>query len=99
MKIRTNYVSNSSSSSFCVLGVVCPEDYDINNYKCGNLLTEESGIYDYYGKIIFGARPNEMNDDETLMEFKTRIVEEMKKCGLEITIEDLRWIKDGGYDG
>jgi hypothetical protein len=82
-----------------VLGIVCPDDYDMKKYRCGDLLTEESGIYDYYDEIILGARPDKMKDNETLLEFKTRIVKEMKKCGLKVDVKDLGWIKDGGYDG
>ena len=103
MKIRTNYVSNSSSSSFCVLGVVGENDYDYYDDKIytGNgktILCIYNGISDYYDSIVIGASPNEMMENETLSEFKERICKDFKEHGIEVKPDELGWIIDGGMD-
>ena len=99
MKIRKGYVSNSSSSSFCVLGIYKPEDYDEYELTGGGLINYHYGIDNYYKQIILGASPESMKEDETLHDFKTRICEMFSKNGIEVKVEDLQWFLDGGYDG
>ena len=103
MKIRNGYVSNSSTSSFCVLGI----KYSDYKNKCDNydfvltdlIIDEFSGIYNYYGETIIGAVPQRMIEDETLLQFKQRICDDLKKIGINVTTNDLKWFIDGGYDG
>lgn len=101
MKVRIGYVSNSSSSSFCILGIKTPEhiedEYDIKYY--GDILTYEYGIYNYYNQYFIGAKPSCMKDNETLLEFKQRICEALKKNNIDVKPEDLQWFTDGGYEG
>lgn len=114
MKIRNGYVSNSSSSSFCILGVELPGYSEISG-NVGNLtrdrydeikdgafdgdLTMYSGIADYSEESTFiGKYPSSMKDDETLLEFKERILKEINSIGFEFTINDIAWYVDGGYD-
>lgn len=39
-----------------------------------------------------------MKDDETLLEFKQRVVAAFKQIGFDISIGELSWIVDGGND-
>lgn len=57
------------------------------------------GIEEYYDSKLIGIGPEGMKEDETLSEFKGRIVTELKKLGVEVSKEDLSWYVDGGYDG
>ncbi len=104
MKIRSGFVSNSSSSSFCILGVSASnKDYkkvsDIPyNERNENTLTYESGINDSEEKYI-GFNPERMRDDETLGQFKDRIIAAAEKIGIVIEKKNLDWITDGGYNG
>lgn len=98
MKIRSGFVSNSSSSSFCILGFTAKDDEEVGRMK-SELLREESAISEYDDSRYIGAWPDSMKNDETLLQFKERIIEELKKFGIERKVEDLGWITDGGYNG
>jgi hypothetical protein len=100
MKIRNGFVSNSSSSSFCILGVqTTQEEYDKVCSMENTTLNTECGINEWDNSVYVGFNPEGMKDDETLLQFKTRLIEEMKKAGLTYKIEDLYWKTDGGYNG
>jgi hypothetical protein len=101
MKIRSGFVSNSSSSSFCILGkTVTSEEYD-RAYTVrakSQILTTKNSI-SYEGEHYAGACPEKMKDDETLAQFKQRIVEELHTANIAATTSELDWITDGGYNG
>ena len=106
MKVRLGFVSNSSSSSFCLLGIYLPENfseddfYDIlDNKAFQTILYIENGIYNYYDQKIIGVTPDRMKEDETLAQFKERICQEFKKFGLDVKSSELGWFIDGGYNG
>ena len=103
MKIRKGFVSNSSSSSFCILGVVLPEDYDAEKFYDMNFQDKTVnyvyGIYEYHDYVLVGADPSKMKDEETLAQFKERVVKDLNELGFETTVDQLKWHTDGGYDG
>ena len=101
MKVRLNYVSNSSSSSFCILGIVV--DYNeygyVDTYDLPDIISN-TGLDNYScDDLIIGAPPDRMRDDETLLDFKKRILKQLRQAGFKDTkIEDLAWHIDGGND-
>jgi hypothetical protein len=102
MKKRIGFVSNSSSSSFCLLGISFENDKEYYNEKIENSksnLDYEWACNSYDDTFTVGFSPDKMKDDETLLQFKQRIIDEFKKEGFDYTPDDLDWIIDGGYDG
>ena len=55
--------------------------------------------YDNYDNIYIGGRAENIKDDETLMEYKTRILEEFNKIGFDIDIKDINFIEVSWYNG
>lgn len=103
MKIRKGYVSNSSSSSFFVVGVQYEQskfdkDYDDLDLE-GTDLEYQNGISDYCGEYIIGIPILKMKDEQTLAQFKESIFEQLKKIGFIGNKEDIQILIDGGYDG
>lgn len=105
MKVRNGFVSNSSSSSFCLFGIEAPsgEDYDSLEEKIDKSkmkLEFHSGISDYSDDSYFiGLTPTAMKDDETLLQFKQRIVDALIAGGIEATTKDVKFYSDAGYNG
>jgi len=98
MKIRNGFVSNSSSSSFCILGFAVPEGHDGKKIEENSELDIAYGIEEYYEETFVGFFPEQMKGDETLNHFKQRIVDQLKTQNIDVTIEDICWYTDGGRD-
>jgi hypothetical protein len=95
MKQRNGFVSNSSSSSFCIFGGVV--DNDEKELPKGSSLDYVYGISNYADSILVGCAPQDMGEDETRGRFEERITKEIHKIfGNNIACS---WYTDGGYNG
>lgn len=125
MKIRADFVSNSSSSSFVLWGVsfdtdnlveklrdtglipARPDDgedrvnEDIEKFLDGRKIPYDEYVVGYDDNFIaFGLFPACMKDDETLTEFKERVIDRLKSY--RIPVDDpskVEFIKGVDADG
>ena len=85
MKIRLGFVSNSSSTSFCIYGMNISGDNlkeifeveDEDDFDPGNDLDvffNEDGSEVYIGRSLMDCK-----DDETMGNFKKKIIDDIKK--------------------
>ena len=109
MKVRTGFVSNSSSTSFCIVGLYLEqkevkelfgvnEVFDIKIKE--TLLNIQSQDGDYGGYI--GVPIDKMRDYQTLIDFKKFCLEELNKVVVgeeKINLSDVKIHYDGWYDG
>lgn len=92
MKIRSGFVSNSSSSSFCLWGVELEENEFKSIYKIDDdedtdmyaLLDKKVKGLEYVysgedGQLYLGMSPGEMKDHQTLGGFKEDIAKKLSK--------------------
>ena len=115
MKIRYDFVSNSSSSSFVLWGISYDTDElaeklrgeersaaaDIDAFLEDKKISYDEYVFGYDDNYIaFGLSPEEMKDNETLKEFKTRVIDRLKSYGLPIEGSgDIEFIKGVNADG
>jgi len=93
MKIRTGYVSNSSSSSFCVSECYMGIDGSSPSYKSikydGDIWTNLSW---FVGEDnVIGIDIENMNDEETKNDFRHRVFIELKKFGFTGEEGEINW--------
>lgn len=108
MKVRNGFVSNSSSSSFCILGVTTDEinsklnpEVEIDFYeKCSDGLEYESWISEYEEGGAVGVYPCCMVEDKTVAQNKEAVADMINNSfGTDFTKDNIGFITDGGYNG
>jgi hypothetical protein len=103
MKIRNGFVSNSSSSSFCVLGVNIDDPTAERIEKEWEKL-KGTGVGVHYAisggewKCV-GIDVKRMKDDETPRQIKRRLIDALHGIDVHITLDSVDFIEDGGYNG
>lgn len=111
MKIRLGFVSNSSSSSFCIYGVELSsyigellEKFEIdeeNSYELADVIQEKTGLEVSNGPngdyLYVGKSWSDIGGDETGKEFKAR-VEKIIKDVLGVD-EQCSTYSEAWYDG
>lgn len=114
MKIRTGFVSNSSSSSFCILGVTSCDiarqidvkklfnkDNDEDWYEVSDKFgfDAENGLEDYYADYCIGIDIDKLDQIIPIIEQKKHLADSLnEKFGTKFTKEDIGFMVDGGHD-
>lgn len=84
MKFRRGFVSNSSTTSFCVMGAY------VENVQVTEQMEEDLEVYaDYDADGYVGLSPEKMEDTETPIDFKNRVQELFNKHSIN---ENPRWL-------
>jgi hypothetical protein len=95
MKIRQGFVSNSSTTSFCIYGIKTTKDFDYKKVKELGLEEYGSRPYDddcnHIGISWYGIK-----DDETGLQFKNRVEKLIEEAGFD---EQCYTYEDAWYDG
>ena len=101
MKIRTGFVSNSSSTSFCIFGLYVGDNTEEEALKLvkDNELHIEYGCGAWDDSVYVGLPPSAMKDDETLSQFRDRVRRQLVEKDPKYQDIHLGWITDGGYNG
>lgn len=97
MKIREGFVSNSSSTSFCIYGVRVDRDDEVENLE---MLAGDMGLPYYHDPedgIYIGRDWSTIGDDETGKQFKETTQEKIDK--LPIGNKHCGTIEEAWYDG
>lgn len=106
MKIRNGFVSNSSSTSFCIYGLFL-DDKEVEKIEeaCGDIWElAENGLFFHYGQSYggyFGKEYSSMPDDMTMGEFKSQVSEKLDAIldAAGITGKTYETHDEGWFDG
>lgn len=81
MKIRTDFVTNSSSTSYCIMGIDFSSiEIDPGDMEMAEKLENEGiAIDSCYEPYVIGLDICKMRDTETLGQFKSRVMQELNK--------------------
>lgn len=109
MKIRNGFVSNSSTSSFCVLGIkknILNIDSDCHLLSLFNESQEEliygyaNDIFNYKHNLVFGISAVDIPNDITINDIRVKMVNHFKKfLNIDLNPEDIKWWIDGDING
>jgi hypothetical protein len=103
MKTRQGFVSNSSSSSFCILGVgIDRETRDKIEGAYAQLKSTRVRLESALSggdELYVGISASTMKDDETPRQIKRELIETLHSIGVDIGLDKVEWIMDGGYNG
>lgn len=97
MKVREGFVSNSSSSSFCIIGApiehISKDDAEKVKWK------DKHGHADYVGEYI-GLNAEELLMDKTIPQASEHVQRYFKETyDIDIPLEYIGFYFDGYYDG
>jgi hypothetical protein len=104
MKIRQGFVSNSSTTSFCIYGMKYdgPESNDEDEDESLYDKLKGTGLEHHRnpngGSPYVGMSPWNMEDDETMAQFRKR-VEKLITKKLGVSNPDCGIIEEAWYDG
>ena len=90
MKTRSGFVSNSSASSFCILGIRLDKDESFNRDEFDDLSERAKSVGlevgsppDEYARYVVGISARKLPMDKTINEMITIISEKLKSIGIQ----------------
>jgi len=107
VKIRTDFVTNSSSTAFCIVGVplkkltlpteASKEDFDMGEFCAQNDLQVDfvgNAAMDMEEDLSVGVPISKLKDDETLWQLKTKALKVLRKAfpGSKLSVQDIKLI-------
>lgn len=79
MKLRKGYVSNSSTTSFCIFGARLPDDISSKYEVLEEEKTDLSIHYGEIGDVYVGESYENMDDSQTKKQFEEEILAKLKE--------------------
>ncbi len=126
MKIKSDFITNSSTTSFVAWGVTMnksdfreliekvkpkgtedftEEDFEeLDMYEFLECVISEVSLdgtdFDSYdGSVAIGKKLGRIREDETLLDFKKSICNELSKIGIKKETKDLVYVEEAWRDG